>query len=171
MPIYMGSTKVENLHIGGTKVGEGWIWNGTEWVQVYSSVPPFTPAGMNKNGTFSIPSRNTRTHVTGWVPRPGFPDTVIDSNCLRMAGSGTVEATAFIEFQGSGASSRELWIVRNGVDVAHSPLGSVQSGSAVGTFEVQDGDLVWMEASTSSTALQRGNVLPSSYLVVEKFDA
>lgn len=171
MPIYSGGTKLGPLAIGGVTIGEGWIWDGTEWVQVYSSVPPFTPAGMNKNGTFSIPSSYTRTHVTGWVPRPGFPDTVIDNSRLRMAGAGTVEATAFIEFQGSGASSRELWIVRNGIDVAHSPLGSVQSGSAVGTFEVQDGDLVWMEARTSSTSVQRGNVLPSSYLVVEKFEA
>lgn len=83
MPIYMGSTKVEDLHIGGTKVGEGWIWDGTGWVQVYSSVPPFTPSGMTKDGVFSAFSTSF-VPVTDWAADAG---SVISSNGLVSGGA------------------------------------------------------------------------------------
>lgn len=37
MPIYSGPQRIEELHALGVKIGEGWVWNGTQWTQVYSS--------------------------------------------------------------------------------------------------------------------------------------
>src|SRR5690606_34085227 len=100
MPIYSGSTKVENLYIGGTKVGEGWIWDGSQWVQVYSASVPFVPAGIDKNGNQTI-SINTWTRLTNWSVRSGFPDTVIVDHGIMVPAGLSVTVRGHVYFGGA----------------------------------------------------------------------
>jgi|SRR5690606_11240261 len=159
MPIYSGSTKVENLHIGGTKVGEGWIWDGTTWVQVYSSVSPFAPSGMVKSGTHALTGSWAR--VTGWTADPAYPGSTVVSNALAAQGGGpakTVSAaipfTGANQFGGGGVRAR---LLRNGVVIGTGTAVSGASGTAsctVANVTVVAGDVFAVEAIDTNATWQ-----------------
>ncbi|RJO69761.1 hypothetical protein D5S18_28065 [Nocardia panacis] len=41
MPLYVGPQKIKTLNAGGQKAKEAWLWNGSAWKKVFSTVPPF----------------------------------------------------------------------------------------------------------------------------------
>lgn len=104
MPIYMGSTKVENLHIGGTKVGEGWIWDGTQWVQVYSSAS--FPVGMTKAAPEFDPKSSSFQLVPGWTPDSG--STVTGDGLLIPGDKVNAQVAAEIQWRSTTSGGSRL---------------------------------------------------------------
>ena len=42
MALQLGSTKLDKLQVGSTRIGEGWIWHDNGWKRVYASVRPYS---------------------------------------------------------------------------------------------------------------------------------
>lgn len=42
MALQLGSTKLDKLQVGSTRIGEGWIWHDNSWLRVYASVRPYS---------------------------------------------------------------------------------------------------------------------------------
>lgn len=103
MPIYSGSTKIDELHIDGVKVGEAYMWDGAQWVKVYASTPPFAPSGIDKNGNQRIPTNqlNAWHRLTNWSVRSGFPDTVIVDDGIMVPAGLSVTVRGHVYFAGT----------------------------------------------------------------------
>lgn len=168
MPIFNGSTPISELYVGSVEVGEGWVWDGSQWVQVYSGAPEFVQMGMDKSGQLAL-VRNVRTMITGWSVRAGYPDTVIDGNRIRVAGSTDVRVTARIDFPNAHSTvTQHRWIMHNGVEVAaDSYAGFEPSVTLTADIAVSNGDYVWTEAMVDVANAVYRTIEPTTYVSVD----
>lgn len=146
MPIYSGSTKIDELHIDGVKVGEAYIWNGSTFVKVYASATPIVPMGLRKTANQSVGSAWVEITL---VDDPNYPDTVRSGNGIVVSGSGLAQIIANGNFSQSFYSNG-IRILVNGTVVserqaAATPLNITEE------FELSDGDIVTIEGRSSYT--------------------
>lgn len=161
--ISRGANGIEKVAFGSAEIkkvsrGDTLIWQAVT----------LTAAGMNKNGVQTLPDTN-RHRVTGWTVRPGFPQTVLDGDRIRIIGTGLVVVLAHVNFSGTSSSTvHSRWIVHNGVDVA-SQSASNQTNASLSPptpIQVADGDYIWVDAQTSSTSFDRDDIVATSYITV-----
>ncbi|CAM4499156.1 hypothetical protein NONI108955_36440 [Nocardia ninae] len=100
--------------------------------------------GMNKNGSSQAVPSEVTTAVTGWVARPGYPDTVITNNALVPGGAGSVVVRAQVTLTGGWQSTGGLWVqlVRNGTEIASAEYAAGQLVGVINplTIAVAEGD-------------------------------
>lgn len=95
------------------------------------------PGGMDKSGTYTLPSLSTWTKITGWAARSGYGDTVITADSLIIQGSGVVTVT----FKGTFSpafGTQQFQPYLNGVAIGTAANSGVQS--AVANVSVAHGD-------------------------------
>ncbi|WP_241997271.1 hypothetical protein [Rhodococcus sp. SMB37] len=110
---------------------------------------------MDKSGSQAT-TQNTWNKLTGFVVRPGYPDTVISDSTLVMnapgvgdiAFSGTVQLTGDVQ---------QFRVVRNGSEVLGSPANQDAIGTVPGV-SVSAGDTLELQYQTNSLFTQRRNV-------------
>lgn len=108
---------------------------------------PLVPMGMDFTGTASVSSGQT-VDVTGFVPRSGFPDTVIDAGtALVIGGPGTIRVHA----GASPANAYLRWRVMHYTAGAWVEQVNVSNGvtGESGDFAVDTGDLLKMTISST----------------------
>lgn len=91
MPLYVGSQKVGEMYVGGTKVREGWIWDGAQWVQVYASTRPVVSMKMQRTTTYTLPTQDVYLKIPGMtaVTVAPFEGTVMIDDELEANGEGS----------------------------------------------------------------------------------
>lgn len=175
MPIYSGSTKVDELHIDGVKVGEAYMWDGAQWVQVYASTPPFAPSGIDKNGNQTI-SINTWTRLTNWSVRSGFPDTVIVDDGIMVPAGLSVTVRGHVYFGGAdgvfgGGLQGRIMVGATEVSAGTAGGNSRDVPISPVSFTNDTGSPVHvtLEARTNSSLSNRTTIIGGSntYLIVE----
>lgn len=156
-----GATGIAKVAFGTTEIkkisyGDTLIWQAVT----------LTAAGMTKNGVQTLGDTN-RQRITGWTVRSGFPLTVIDDNRIRIIGSGQVDVVAQINFAQSGSSTDQgRWLVHNGVDVRSAPTRNQIEATISERITVADGDLLWVDAQSSSTTFSYDDIAATSYITV-----
>ena len=104
MPIYAGNQKLDELYIGAQKIAEGWRWDGSQWVQLYSSVT-FAPAGMTKS-TNQLIAGTALTVIPGWTPDAG--SAVVSDGLLAGGTNPSALITATVDWSVSSSSLRTM---------------------------------------------------------------
>lgn len=143
-------------------------------LEVWSAVT-FGPSGMNKSGTYTLPSTSAWHTVPTWVVRSGFPDTVIVNDGIEVPAGVEVNISGRVTF-GYAASFSDTMQMRvmagaevvgtavvanNGTSATLSPTQWVNdTGSTV---------LVTFQAYSSNQYFGRLDVAggANTYLIVE----
>lgn len=128
--LLVGGQKPRKILVGGVPARKVMVGTGTGAVTVWS---PMVPMGMNKIGTQSV-SNTTFTDLTGFVPRPGFPETVIGNHRLVPGGEGPVWFTGNVRFSTTHQNQR-FRVVKTGsggeIVIAEGVAGTPLSGKVV----------------------------------------
>lgn len=126
--------------------------------------PTLTPVGMDKSGSDSQSSSWTK--VTGWVPRSGFPDTVVDADSIVMDQPGTVNVKALFNASYGGGAGGEMRIVKTGGTVLlNQPTENAQATASSVTVALDDH--IWMEARWSGGFFGQSMSVTSGYVYTE----
>ncbi|MGJ5667812.1 hypothetical protein QLG13_08075 [Rhodococcus aetherivorans] len=163
MPIYSGTQKLKSLYVGAQKIKEAWVWSGTAWQKVFTSIV-LTPMRMNKSGTAPTMPANATTKIPGWTADAGHPQTSIVNDSLVVNGPGNITVTMSIT-RGTtfGALNDNVKIYRNGAQVAVSPnfsTGGTQTATWSGTVALGDRiEAYYTNAEFSSTNTVTGGYL------------
>jgi len=103
--------------------------------------PKLTATGMDKNGTWPIPS--TWGRPPGWIARSGFSDVEIEDDCLIMNAAGNIRITYYGSHSSSGFGyTVAKRVMKNGVELHNST--TIDGVHTVDTAVV-DTDRIWME--------------------------
>lgn len=134
-----------------------WIWDGTKYVKVW---PTFARQRMVKSGTYTPPQSST-TQVTGWASDTTYP-AVVQSNALKIVGSGAITLTVLVDTTSSG--SGPSWrVMRNSTQVNQFTSSAGQTYTKTYNLTVADGDLISLTAIASGFGLYCG-IEPPSYI-------
>jgi len=155
MPLYLESQKIGELYLGGTKVGEGWIWDGAQWVQVYASTRPVVSMKMQRTTAFPLTSPSVYQKVTGMtaVTADPFGGTAVVGDELEANGDGSWKLDVAITHGNTASTTGVRVSKRAAADGSVSVLQTFQvastfhsgvSGSV--TAPVLRGDRVFVEA-------------------------
>lgn len=159
MPLYLGSQKMGELYLGGTKVGEGWIWDGAQWVQVYASTRPVVSMKMQRTTGISLTSASVYQKITGMsaVTADPYQGTVVVDNELEANGDGSWKLDVAITHSNTTSTSGVRVSKRAAAGGAVSVLQTFQIGSTFHsgvsgsvTVPVLRGDRVFVEAMHSN---------------------
>lgn len=144
MPLYLGNQKIKTLYVGGQKIKEAWTMVGGVLTKVYSA---FSPSGMLKSGTQSIPNSSTRSQITGWVTDPAYPGSTVSGEGLAVGGTRLVNISGQITYS-SGAQS----FTSNVLEVRNQAGTVLATGGATGSSAVQT-------VSATGVSVTAGDVL------------
>lgn len=106
----------------------------------------FLAGGMDKAGTQN--GSSSWTQVTGWGVSPGYPGAVIESNALRVVGTGTATVYGQLTTTGGVIPSIQFRVKRNGTIVLTSTQGGTPQAASM-QLDLVDGDLLVFEARCS----------------------
>lgn len=165
MLVNIGATAITAAYIGTTKASA--IYLGA--TQVWSA---FTPMGMNKNGSMTLP--NSMTKLTGWLADlTGFPGSVMSPDgTLVISGAGTATITAHVAGgKGNLAGTHNYRVYVNGAPVGDIATKTGNNPSSytldwIVTGNLSNGDKVELWGERTSVA-GSSTVQDGTYLHVE----
>jgi hypothetical protein len=174
MPLQVGGQAIAAIHYGSTPIAEGWIWDGAQWVPVFSTAVAFADSGMDKSGSYAATQLNTWLTLPSWVPRAGYADTTIESNGIAVPAGVTVDCSMRVSLatdDSYGGGLRSARIVGAGGAVIASAQ-SPSQGSAItatGRYTPDVDAVVTVQFSTTSSSFDRHVVNGGSgtYLTVD----
>lgn len=144
---------------------------------ILRALSAFLPAGMTKNGTFTL-SATAYTQVTGWLAdTTNYPGSTLSGDDLvaQAAGTGKTISASVLWSNSSGFTrTAQMQLKLNGSIIATGPAVSVPNGgSATATVSatnqtVAQGDLIRLEAQKDfGTGNPTAGTNTSSYVRVE----
>ncbi|OZF41932.1 hypothetical protein [Rhodococcus sp. 14-2470-1a] len=136
MPLSVDGRKIGGVHVGAQAIGEGWVWDGSSWSQVFSSVPPeVSPMGMwlTETATFTT----TITKLGPMAAMSDRPDTAIVDNMLVADGPGV--RTLHVRIVWSGTYMPTYYVYKNGERLASDT-------ATIPDVPIAAGDQFWVSA-------------------------
>lgn len=133
---------------------------------------PFVSAGVQKSADQLLTSTlSTWTLINDWAIRSGFPETIIESNGIRIPAGLTVNYTYLTTWSASGSAGTEKQshLLLGSTEVSGSYLATPQYGtpsSVSGSF-VGTGEIVTMEVRASGTT-SATTITTGTYLEITK---
>ncbi|WP_280451529.1 hypothetical protein [Nocardia cyriacigeorgica] len=142
-----GSSPAPSIRVGVTASPPAALGTGTAPAP---EVVTFSPMGMDKSGTLSLPAGTTAT-VAGWTVRSGYPGTVITGDALVSNGTKDVTIQCKVTLTSAWGSSTALTlrVLKNGVSIG---TGSIAFNATSTSFSVStslvSGDQISLQYTT-----------------------
>ncbi|WP_037165000.1 hypothetical protein [Rhodococcoides fascians] len=139
MPLQIDGASIGEVYVGADPIGEGWVWDGAGWLQVFSAVSLPTAAGLVTTSSVTYPLDRDNV-MTGWTVDPMRPETGLFDNGIRSDGDGFVHLVLTGSVGRTNGTQRASLTV-NGATVATVTLSSGSFRVSV-DVELSAGDVV-----------------------------
>lgn len=160
--INLGSTELSKAYVGSLPVEK--IYVGSE--EVWSN---FTNSRIDKSGTQSISPTNTWGTVVNWIANASYPSSVITNNGILVPVGMQITYTAVLVMGEAPSWTTSRGQVKNGSTVLKTvTFGTSNNSVTISGSMTGTGEVITLEAFTSSSANSRHIVQTSTYLLVEK---